>query len=400
MLKSIAALFDAYGSDKNTAHSYGDLYDQLFNRERFAVKNVLEIGVHAGASLRAFADYFENAAIYGIDIALNYTPQHPRIHVCAGDASNVEDIAANFTGKQFDIIIDDGSHVYEQQRQTFAILRAYLRPGGYYIIEDIVEYARLCADDEFNQQFCVLDRRLVKNDPYDILLIYKKPVKNFNGVMPVSSSMLPAYANIPAFCINLDYRADRWAAVLQQFERLNWAVTRWPAVQVTQPVASTLSLGAIGCLASHRGIWQYAVDNALPVIAVFEDDAVFPSDFIAVFSAVCAELPADWQLLHLHSMAAHGAELISPRVLKYHGQSGWGSHGYIITNYGCRAALDLNDPNAPVDDLLTRVMWHSGITPYGIVDKYTLCFQAGQDSDIPATQAVGHWRAHLEQHGR
>jgi GR25 family glycosyltransferase involved in LPS biosynthesis len=212
--------------------------------------------------------------------------------------------------------------------------------------------------------------------------------------------MLPAYTNIPAFCINLDYRADRWSSVLQQFMRLNWAVTRWPALQVKNTDGSTLSAGAAGCLASHRGVWQHVIANALPVVAVFEDDAVFPTDFAEVFAVIRKELPADWQLLHLHSMAAHGAAHISPHILKYNGQSGWGSHGYIITNSGCQTALEINDPHAPVDDLLTRSMFQAGATPYGIIDKYTLCFQSGQDSDIPATQAVGHWRALRDSHWR
>lgn len=214
------------------------------------------------------------------------------------------------------------------------------------------------------------------------------------------NNALPDYRGIVAFCVNLDSRPDRWSAAQQQFGNLAWDVTRWPAVQFTESPTPPLSSGAAGCLASHKGIWQHVLDNNLPMAAVFEDDAVFPTDFAAVYNCVVNEVPADWQILHLHSMAAHGAECVSEHVLKYHGQSGWGSHGYIITNSGCRVALSIDDPHAPVDDLLTRSMFQAGVTPYGIIDKYTLCFQAGRDSDIPATQAVGHWRAHLEQHWR
>ena len=42
------------------------------------------------------------------------------------------------TGANFDIIIDDGGHGYEQQLVSFEVLFHHgLRPGGIYFIEDI-----------------------------------------------------------------------------------------------------------------------------------------------------------------------------------------------------------------------------------------------------------------------
>jgi hypothetical protein len=40
-------------------------------------------------------------------------------------------------GPDFDIIIDDGSHVGEHILTSFKILWSTVKPGGYYIIEDL-----------------------------------------------------------------------------------------------------------------------------------------------------------------------------------------------------------------------------------------------------------------------
>lgn len=41
------------------------------------------------------------------------------------------------SGGHFDIIIDDGGHLYNQQKATFEVLWRTLAPGGLYYIEDL-----------------------------------------------------------------------------------------------------------------------------------------------------------------------------------------------------------------------------------------------------------------------
>lgn len=41
------------------------------------------------------------------------------------------------SGGKFDIIIDDGGHLYPQQKASFEVLWAQLTPGGLYFIEDL-----------------------------------------------------------------------------------------------------------------------------------------------------------------------------------------------------------------------------------------------------------------------
>ena len=63
----LKTLVDNVRTDKNTVHYYLDTYEQLFKPMRETAKNVLEIGVRDGGSMKLWHDYFPNATIYGID---------------------------------------------------------------------------------------------------------------------------------------------------------------------------------------------------------------------------------------------------------------------------------------------------------------------------------------------
>ena len=56
-----------------------------------------------------------------------------------GDQSDVEFLEhfKKRTGGNYDIIIDDGSHVPSHQKITFEALWSSVVPGGYYVIEDL-----------------------------------------------------------------------------------------------------------------------------------------------------------------------------------------------------------------------------------------------------------------------
>ena len=55
-------------SDKNTLHSYLETYEILMSPLKKRVKNVIEIGIWEGGSLKLWNDYFLNADIFGLDV--------------------------------------------------------------------------------------------------------------------------------------------------------------------------------------------------------------------------------------------------------------------------------------------------------------------------------------------
>jgi len=116
-------------------------------RWRNEVKNVLEIGIgtpeamphvkgyKAGASLRMWRDYFQDATIYGVDSnqsAVAEASDPPRIVT-----KHVDD---GYAYPKFDLVVDDGSHDPQDQLKYFEVLRLSMAPGSLYIIEDVDEW--------------------------------------------------------------------------------------------------------------------------------------------------------------------------------------------------------------------------------------------------------------------
>jgi hypothetical protein len=186
---SFSKLLDKYGSyntrhgtDKNTVHSYGPVYDSLFNDFKDTCKNLLEIGFDSGTSLHVYSEYFQNTIIYGIDINDNRLPfvkTNNKINTFIGDATKIETI--NHFNKTFDIIVEDGSHLPEHQIQHFKDYSKFVNKGGLYIIEDVnqddSDYLKTVLEPIAIQNgftFEVIDLRYLKGRFDDILFIFKK----------------------------------------------------------------------------------------------------------------------------------------------------------------------------------------------------------------------------------
>ncbi len=124
---------------KGRGHSYTPYYYDLFRR--LNVCKVLEIGIESGASLRLWEEYFSKAEIFGLDIRKDFLINEGRIRSFWCDQGDLESIrvAAALIGKNFDLIIDDGSHNAQHQVASAKILVPLLAPSGIYVIEDVSE---------------------------------------------------------------------------------------------------------------------------------------------------------------------------------------------------------------------------------------------------------------------
>jgi hypothetical protein len=132
-----------YGSDANRKLAvYLTEYERLFEPMREEPLRLLELGVMSGASMRVWSEYFPKATIVGLDIKDRPKgfPADSRIHFVQGSQDDLAALekCATIAGGQFDIIIDDASHIGRLSALSFSYLfpRA-LKPGGYYVIEDI-----------------------------------------------------------------------------------------------------------------------------------------------------------------------------------------------------------------------------------------------------------------------
>jgi hypothetical protein len=165
--------------DKGSTHSYIEVYKEILAPYRKTAKNILEIGLMSGESLRMWADYFDGT-VYGMDCSIKPIDGKADLtqaiadglNIVIGDASSQMDVAKFFTGKKFDVVIEDANHDLEQQRGIFLTMMPYMALDGIYIIEDIqsVENANKLAS-EFNCE--IIDLRRVKNRYDDLLAIIR-----------------------------------------------------------------------------------------------------------------------------------------------------------------------------------------------------------------------------------
>jgi trans-aconitate methyltransferase len=174
---NVSEILRRHQSDKATHHSYGPLYDVLLSPYRECAKNVLELGILEGCSLRAWQEFFPNATIHGIDNeAHRLVHDEPRIvshHVDTKERDRFIDVCNSFP--LFDVIFDDASHVITEQIWAACCLWGRLAPGGIYIIEDILYPQYLPLFQAF-QNVELYDLRHVRGQHDDLVAVMRKSV--------------------------------------------------------------------------------------------------------------------------------------------------------------------------------------------------------------------------------
>jgi len=179
-MKSLNEIYSKYQSpeghgDKGTAHTYINEYEKLLDGYR-ENSTVLEIGICQGESLKMWDEYFINSEVYGIDITDQYIKgliKENKYNIIIGNACS-EEIIKQLNHLIFDIIIDDGSHLIDDQINSFNILKHKMKPNGIYIIEDVnnidITKDRL---SELHDNIKIIDNRHIKNRVDDVLVVYK-----------------------------------------------------------------------------------------------------------------------------------------------------------------------------------------------------------------------------------
>ena len=158
------ALSEKYGTDKggrvrNSAfdwepHNYSQLYTLLYDHRRNKVQDVFECGIgsknlsvygnmgaraNEGASLKVWRDYFPNAKIIGVDIDEKCLFSDDRISTFQLDQTKTAEITelAKSLNLDFDLVVDDGLHLFEAGITLYSGLRHRMKRGSYYCIEDV-----------------------------------------------------------------------------------------------------------------------------------------------------------------------------------------------------------------------------------------------------------------------
>jgi hypothetical protein len=152
-MKSLDEIGIAHQTDKASQFSrtYAQPHNYLVHLERFFEPmrdkpiKLLEIGVGGGESIKTWFEYFEQARIYGVDIVSNTNDWNVpgisrlRYFFSCGDQSKPEfwKKFIEVYGGDWDVVIDDGSHLSKDSAITFGALFPALKSGGIYEIEDL-----------------------------------------------------------------------------------------------------------------------------------------------------------------------------------------------------------------------------------------------------------------------
>lgn len=155
-------------TDKSWSHQYIHVYEALLEPIRSRVRNVLEIGVWDGDSLKMWRDYFDKAQIYGVDITdkSDKLANESRINFIHRDAYSDE--AVNAYKTKFDVIVDDGPHTLQSQIYCANKYSELLNENGILIIEDIpypswIPQIAEAVPDQFKPFMYGIDRRIAPN---------------------------------------------------------------------------------------------------------------------------------------------------------------------------------------------------------------------------------------------
>jgi hypothetical protein len=147
-MNTLSEISKKYPTDKDFTHNYYNaVYEKFLHPIRDDVKLLCEIGIGGfwkeanwlpGNSLKVWRDYFPNAQILGLDIQRHELTDLDRITLDWLDQSK-KDLVIEYSSKlkDYDVIIDDGSHNVYDQQITFAYFFNSLKSGGIYILEDL-----------------------------------------------------------------------------------------------------------------------------------------------------------------------------------------------------------------------------------------------------------------------
>jgi hypothetical protein len=124
-------------------HPYTSVYNFLFSSLRYQKIKLAEIGILDNMSMVCWREYFPNAELFGFE----YNQKYLKLGIDAGLHNTTYDFINVHLEKsieeclsthgKFDIIMDDSTHVFEDQIRFCNIAYKYLNEGGMLIIEDI-----------------------------------------------------------------------------------------------------------------------------------------------------------------------------------------------------------------------------------------------------------------------
>lgn len=144
-----------YNTDK-VEHGFLPFYEDILKDKKSENLTIMEIGVFYGSSIKMWNEYLPNSTIYAADwwtgiqgnghsfdfpkMFIHESKNYNRVKIVnlnQSDVDNLKQVCEEIKDVKFDMILDDASHNSRDQQITFIHMWKLVKPGGYFIIEDI-----------------------------------------------------------------------------------------------------------------------------------------------------------------------------------------------------------------------------------------------------------------------
>ena len=185
MLKHI---IDNSCSDKNTVHSYLELYELILRHKKFTASDVLEIGKLNAGAIKMWHEYFPSSNVFALyslkehEISADIKNKD-RIKIFSEiDPYDLNFFYKNFADNRFDMVLDDGPHTLDSMITFITLYSKVLKDDGILIIEDIqswdwIDFLKKVVPDDLKPYVFVFDLRANKNRYDDIVFVINKSWK-------------------------------------------------------------------------------------------------------------------------------------------------------------------------------------------------------------------------------
>lgn len=126
--------FKFFNCDKSSlAHGYDKFYLNELEKYKNSELNILEFGIHYGASQASFKKYFPKSNIIAVDknpyVKKFFSKKIKYLYCDVSNPNSLEQLK-NYLNFKMDVIIDDASHIPEHQLNTFAVMFDLLKNNG------------------------------------------------------------------------------------------------------------------------------------------------------------------------------------------------------------------------------------------------------------------------------
>ncbi len=215
------------------------------------------------------------------------------------------------------------------------------------------------------------------------------------GLAPSRVAPVATPISVPVFFVNRDRDEVRRAAIEVELKNAELTGERISGVEgLAVPFdlrpyffdgdkpPATLDRGEVGCYASHLGALKIVVERGLKYALILEDDALLPHDLTATIDSILANLPQDWDLVHLCTEPCRAVKFLAhlgpTRALVRYSRVPSGTVGYLVSQAGAQKFLVPCQRMWPIDTDFRRP-WQFGLEIYGVTPKVI-----GHNGELPA----------------